>query len=71
MKLPTTEELDLVTILVTGDCSDNFEMITDPDKRLEIIKLAMSGELVEQITDLSCDLQTVAEWFEKSKVYWP
>lgn len=68
---PKTETLDAICVLITGDDEAKFAHIDVPEQRVEVIRLATAAERNELLDRIDDSLATVANWFDKSKVYWP
>lgn len=68
---PKAETLDAICVLITGDDEAKFDRVKAPEQRVEIVKMALAAEHNELLDAIDTSLSHVANWFEKSKVYWP
>ena len=69
MTTPTTEELDAICVLVTGDETAKFSHVDVPEQRVEIIKMAMHSESNTFLENIDVSLDELRQWFKVSRPY--
>lgn len=68
---PKTETLDAICVLITGDDEAKFDRVKAPERRVEIVKMALAAERNELLDDIDARLSHVSRWFELSRLYEP
>lgn len=64
---PPIKELNEMSELVSGL---SFDSLT-PDQRVKIINLVQADQINSNLIAIADNTDTIAHWFDNSKIYWP
>lgn len=69
MTTPSTETLDAICVLITGDEDAKFARVTNPVNRAEIVRMALHADSNTWLESIDVDLDELRQWFHVSRPY--